>query len=71
MQEKSNGFVVLKTYFLSHCIENCGGDEKVKLVIFPFFSAKREKTGRGSANLQVFQIIYLIFLTFEKKVDKN
>jgi hypothetical protein len=39
--------VVLKTYFSSHCVENCGGDEKVNLVSFPYFSAKREQTGRG------------------------
>jgi hypothetical protein len=68
--DKSIGFVVLKTYFSSHCVENCGGDEKVNLVIFPYFSAKREQTGRGSANLHVFQMIYLFFLSFEKKVDK-
>jgi hypothetical protein len=70
MLEKSLGFVVIKTYFLSHCVENCGGDEKGNLVIFPYFSAKREETGRGSANLHVLQMIYLFFLTFEKKVNK-
>jgi hypothetical protein len=46
--------VVLKIYFSSHCIENCGGDEKVNLVIFPYFSAKREQIGRGSANLPIY-----------------
>ncbi len=70
MLEKSIGFVVIKTYFSSHCVENCGSDEQVNLVIFPCFSAKREQTGRGSANLHVFQMIYLFFLTFEKKVNK-
>jgi hypothetical protein len=40
-------FVVLNTYFSGHWVENCGGDEKVNLVIFPFFSSKREQTGRG------------------------
>jgi hypothetical protein len=54
--------VVLKTYFSSHCVENCGGDEKVNLNLnlkskFKYFSAKREQTGRGSANLHVFQMI--------------
>jgi hypothetical protein len=37
---KSNGFVVLKTFFLNHYVQNCGGEEKVNLGIFPFLGAK-------------------------------
>jgi hypothetical protein len=37
---KSNGFVVLKTFFLNHYVQNCGGKEKVNLGIFPFLGAK-------------------------------
>jgi hypothetical protein len=39
LQEKCNSFVVLKTYYSNHCVENCGGDEKLNLIIFPFFGA--------------------------------
>jgi hypothetical protein len=38
------------------------GDEKVNLDIFPFLCAKNEQTVRGSANLHVVMLIYLIFL---------
>jgi hypothetical protein len=41
LQGKFNGFVVLKTYFSSQWVENCGSDEKVNLVIFPFFFFKK------------------------------
>lgn len=40
LQGKSNGFVVLKTFFLNHYVQNCGGEEKVNLGIFPFLGAK-------------------------------
>jgi hypothetical protein len=70
LQEKSNGFVVLRTIFLNHYVQNCGGDEKVNLGIFPVFGAKYAKTGRGSAKLHIFQGTYLIFLMSEKEVDK-
>jgi hypothetical protein len=67
LNEKSNGFVVLKTCFSNHCVENCDCAEHV---IFPFFCAKGAQTVRGLANLYVVQMIYLIFHLFEKEVDK-
>ncbi len=70
LQGKSYGFVVLKTFFLNHYVQNCGGEEKVNLGIFPVFGAKYAQTGRGSAKLHIFQVTYLIFLMSEKKVDE-
>jgi hypothetical protein len=40
LQGKSNGFVVLKTFFLNYYVQNCGGEEKENLGIFPFLGAK-------------------------------
>jgi hypothetical protein len=40
LQGKSNAFVVLKTFFLNHYVQNCGGEEKVNLRFFPFLGAK-------------------------------
>jgi hypothetical protein len=70
LQDKSDGFVVLKTYFSIHYVQNCGGEKKSKFRI-SIFCAKNAQTGRGLANLHVFQVIYLIFLMSEKEVDEN
>jgi hypothetical protein len=32
--------MVLKTYFSNHCVENCGGIEKVNSAIFHIFDQK-------------------------------
>jgi hypothetical protein len=48
LQEKSNYFVVLKTYF-SIYVQNCGSEEKLNLSIFPLLRVKNAQTGRGSA----------------------
>jgi hypothetical protein len=40
LQGKSNGFVVLKTFFKNHFVQNCGDEEKENLGIFPFRGAK-------------------------------
>jgi hypothetical protein len=40
LQRKSNGFVVLKTFFSNLYVQICGGEEKVNLGIFPFLGAK-------------------------------
>jgi hypothetical protein len=40
LQRKSNGFVVLKTFFLKHFVQHCGSEEKVNLGIFQFLGAK-------------------------------
>jgi hypothetical protein len=40
LQGKSNGFVVLKTFFYNHYVQNCSGEEKANLGIFPFLGAK-------------------------------
>ncbi len=37
VQDKYNGFLIIKTYFLNCYVMNCGGDEKVN---FPFFMQK-------------------------------
>jgi hypothetical protein len=40
LQGKSIGFVVLKTFFFNHYVQNCGGEEKVNFGIFSFLGAK-------------------------------
>jgi hypothetical protein len=62
LQGNSNGFVVLKTYFSNHYVQNCGGEKKVNLGHFSIFVQKMHKLVGGSANLHVLQVTYLIFL---------
>ncbi len=70
LQGKSNGFVVLKSFFKTIMFRNVAEKKKVNLGIFPFFGAKYAQIGGGSAKLHIFQVTYLIFLISEKEVDK-
>jgi hypothetical protein len=47
LQGKSNGVVVLKTYFSNHYVQKCGSEENVNLGIFPVFVQKMHKLVGG------------------------
>jgi hypothetical protein len=57
LQGKSNGFVVLKTFFffLNHYIQNCGGEEKVNLGIFHFLVQNKHKLVGGQPSYLSFR----------------
>jgi hypothetical protein len=47
LQGKSLGFCGSKNIFFKPLVQNCGGEEKVNLGIFPLFCAKNAQSGRG------------------------
>jgi hypothetical protein len=61
LQEKSNGFVILKTYFAKHYVQNCVGKEKVHFVV-----KKMHKLVTGNP----VYMSYLIFFCLTRKLIK-